>query len=50
MRTLAGIASQFTGDRAPELIEHSIGELVSQRIISRALGYEDLDDHDRLRP
>jgi hypothetical protein len=30
--------------------EHSVSELVSQRIIALALGYEDLNDHDRLHP
>jgi hypothetical protein len=46
---LARVAAQFTDHRAPELIEHSVGALVSQRIIGLALGYEDLNDHDRLR-
>uniref|UniRef100_UPI0025F37E0B IS1380 family transposase n=1 Tax=Thiohalocapsa sp. TaxID=2497641 RepID=UPI0025F37E0B len=46
---LAGVAEQFTDYRDPEQTEHSVGELVSQRIIALALGYEDLNDHDRLR-
>jgi hypothetical protein len=46
---LAAVAEQFTDHRDPELIEHKAGELVSQRIIGLALGYADLNDHDRLR-
>ena len=46
---LAAIADHFTDHRDPELIEHQVGELVSQRIIALALGYADLNDHDRLR-
>jgi len=46
---LAAVAEQFTDHRDPELIEHTAGELVSQRILGLALGYADLNDHDRLR-
>jgi len=46
---LAAVAEQFTDHRDPELIEHTAGELVSQRIMGLALGYADLNDHDRLR-
>ena len=46
---LAAVAEQFTDYRDPELIEHTAGELVSQRIMGLALGYADLNDHDRLR-
>ena len=35
--------------RDPALIEHSVSELVGQRIYGLALGYEDLNDHDELR-
>lgn len=35
--------------RDPDLIEHSVSELVGQRIYGLALGYEDLNDHDELR-
>ena len=31
------------------LIEHTVEELVAQRIYALALGYEDLNDHDDLR-
>jgi hypothetical protein len=49
----AGIARQFaacfTDHRNPALIEHSVEELVAQRVYGLALGYEDLNDHDDLR-
>jgi hypothetical protein len=31
------------------LVEHTVGELVRQRVYGLALGYEDLNDHDQLR-
>lgn len=42
-------SSCFTDHRHPDLIEHTVTELVSQRIIGLAMGYEDLNDHDQLR-
>lgn len=39
----------FTDHRNVELIEHSVNELLSQRVFGLALGYEDLNDHDLLR-
>lgn len=42
-------ASCFTDYRKPERIEHSVEELVAQRVYALALGYEDLNDHDQLR-
>jgi hypothetical protein len=42
-------AACFTDHRDPERIEHSVGELLAQRIFGLALGYEDLNDHDTLR-
>ncbi len=41
------VASAITA-RA-DRIEHSVAELVAQRIYGLALGYEDLNDHDQLR-
>ena len=32
-----------------ELVEHSVGTMVMQRVVGIALGYEDLNDHDQLR-
>jgi hypothetical protein len=42
-------ASCFTDHRNPERIEHTVGDLVAQRVYGLALGYEDLNDHDQLR-
>ncbi len=39
----------FTDHRCQPLVEHSVKELLSQRICGIALGYEDLNDHDSLR-
>ena len=42
-------AACFTDHRDPEAIEFSLLELLRQRVMGLALGYEDLNDHDRLR-
>lgn len=47
--TINKLAKCFEDRRDPALIEHSVAELLSQRIIGLALGYEDLNDHDYLR-
>ena len=39
----------FTDHRDPERVEHTVTELMAQRIFALALGYEDLNDHDALR-
>ena len=48
-----GVIHQFAGcfrdGRNAKLIEHSVQELVGQRVYALALGYEDLNDHDDLR-
>jgi len=46
---LKRFAECFTDYRDEELIEHTVLELVSQRVYGLALGYEDLNDHDDLR-
>lgn len=43
------LAECFVDHRNPERIEHTVYELVSQRVFGLALGYEDLNDHDTLR-
>ena len=48
-RIVARFAEQFVDYRNPELIEHTVRDLVGQRVLALALGYEDLNDHDRLR-
>jgi len=46
---LRRFAGCFTDHRRADRIEHTVGELVSQRVLGQALGYEDLNDHDTLR-
>jgi hypothetical protein len=48
-RIISGFARCFEDKRNPEAIEHTVAELVAQRIYGLALGYEDLNDHDDLR-
>jgi hypothetical protein len=42
-------AACFRDGRNAESIEHSVATLIGQRLYAIALGYEDLNDHDRLR-
>jgi Transposase DDE domain group 1 len=49
IRLVERFADCFADSRAPELIEHTVGTLVRQRVFALALGYEDLVDHDQLR-
>ena len=42
-------ASCFQDHRDGELIEHPVEQLLAQRVMGIALGYEDLNDHDELR-
>ena len=42
-------AAAFTDRRNPDLVEHEVRTMVGQRIIGEALGYPDINDHDRLR-
>jgi Transposase DDE domain group 1 len=42
-------AACFTDYRKPDLIEHPLLDLITQRVFGLALGYEDLNDHDQLR-
>jgi hypothetical protein len=46
---LRRLAACFTDYRDPDLVEHTVYELLAQRIFALALGYEDLNDHDTLR-
>jgi hypothetical protein len=46
---LKRVAGCFRDYRDPERIEHSVEELIKQRVYAIALGYEDLNDHDSLR-
>ncbi len=42
-------ASCFADHRRADLIEHPVEQLLAQRVYGQAQGYEDLNDHDRLR-
>src|SRR6059058_2128743 len=42
-------AGCFRDHRRQDLIEHTVGTLIGQRVFGIALGYEDLNDHDELR-
>lgn len=49
MQIIRQFAGCFKDYRSPLLTEHSVEELVAQRVYGLALGYEDLNDHDELR-
>lgn len=42
-------AACFTDHRKAGRVEHTLADLVAQRVYALALGYEDLNDHDVLR-
>jgi hypothetical protein len=46
---LRRFAGCFTDHRDADLVEHTVYELIAQRVYALALGYEDLNDHDALR-
>src|ERR1022692_3130755 len=46
---LRQFAACFTDYRKADLIDHTLEELVAQRVYGLALGYEDLNDHEELR-
>jgi len=48
-RIVRQLAACFTDHRNSERIEHSVEQLIAQRVYGLALGYEDLNDHDQLR-
>ncbi len=49
LNLLARFGKCFLDGRNQALVEHSIAEMVSQRVYGLALGYEDLNDHEQLR-
>jgi hypothetical protein len=49
LNLLPRLAECFLDGRNQEQIEHSILEMISQRIYGLALGYEDINDHEQLR-
>jgi len=48
-KIIGQFATCFTDYRSPLLTEHTVEQLLAQRIYALALGYEDLNDHDELR-
>jgi hypothetical protein len=49
LKLLERFAECFSDGREPGAIQHSVLELVSQRVYGIALGYGDLNDHEQLR-
>ena len=49
LNLLPRLAGCFLDARNQDLVEHSVLEMVSQRVYGLALGYEDLNDHEQLR-
>lgn len=45
----AALAQCFADQREQVWVDHSVQELLRQRLFGTALGYEDINDHDRLR-
>ncbi|KKK98476.1 hypothetical protein LCGC14_2642370, partial [marine sediment metagenome] len=45
---LGRAAECFVDHRDPDLTEHTVEQLIRQRVFALALGYEDLNDHDEL--
>src|SRR5437773_10507273 len=46
---IEGLAQCFADYRDARWVEHSVEELLGQRLFGMCLGYEDLNDHDQLR-
>src|SRR2546423_6836520 len=49
MKLLPRFSQCFLDGRNPALVEHSVEQMLAQRIYGLALGYEDLNDHEQLR-
>jgi hypothetical protein len=49
LNLLPRLAECFLDGRNQQLVEHTIQEMLSQRIYGLALGYEDINDHEQLR-
>jgi hypothetical protein len=48
-RYLEDFAACFRDERDPRYLEHSLVQLLRQRVLALCMGYEDLNDHERLR-
>ena len=49
LNLLPRLAECFLDGRNQSMVDHSILEMLSQRVYGLALGYEDLNDHEQLR-
>src|SRR5258708_26322890 len=49
LNLLPRLAQCFLHGRDSSRIQHSVAEMISQRVSALALGYEDLNDHEQLR-
>ena len=49
MNLLLRFSQCFLDGRDPALVEHSVAQMLAQRVYGLALGYEDLNDHEQLR-
>ena len=49
LKLLPRFAQCFLDGRNAERVQHTVAEMVSQRVYALALGYEDVNDHEQLR-
>lgn len=49
LKLLARLAECFLDGRDPARVQHTVAEMLAQRVYGLALGYEDLNDHEQLR-
>jgi hypothetical protein len=49
LNLLPRLAACFLDGRSQDQVEHTVLEMLSQRVYGLALGYEDLNDHEQLR-
>lgn len=49
LNLLSRLAECFLDGRNQKQVEHSVQEMLAQRIYGLALGYEDINDHEQLR-
>ncbi len=49
LNLLPRLGERFLDGRDPDRVEHTVKEMVSQRVSGIAQGYEDVNDHEQLR-
>ena len=49
LKLLSRFSECFLDRRNPLFVQHSVAEMIRQRVYGLALGYEDLNDHEQLR-